>query len=300
MKFSRILKIIACSVLISVALIGGIAYRTICKTIYRREYTPEQTHKMENDRNYLEATYGAEPITFPTSDGLTLAGLFIQRPNAKRVILMCHGYYLSKEYMKRYVALFPEDSILLFDFRAHGQSEGNLISLGNLERNDVRAAVTFLHEQPATRDLPIIGVGLSMGGATLLGAAAQGVQFKALIIDSSFANLYEQVSNSFGLYTGLPKTIFMPVIVMMYEYLLGCSALEVSPMRDIAKINCPVLLIHSEDDATTFVGAVHKLYSAAQEPKQLWLLEHAKHGFILHEHPQEYAHYVHEFLMRYG
>ena len=51
---------------------------------------------------------------------------------------------------------------VLFDFRAQGESRGNLCTFGYLEALDVRGAVRYLQERPDTAGLPIAGLGLSI------------------------------------------------------------------------------------------------------------------------------------------
>jgi fermentation-respiration switch protein FrsA (DUF1100 family) len=299
MNISRFFKRVFYAVVILLFLILAISYKTVYNTGYRKEYPEERQQKLQEDRLFMKQAYGAREVRFVSNDGIQLAGLYIERPHAARIILLSHGYGLSKEYMKRFIPLFPHDTILLFDFRAHGQSGGDWISLGAYERKDIFAAIQFLKEQPGNKDLPIIGIGVSMGGATLLGAAAEGAPFKALIIDSSFADLQEHVGHSFGIYTGLPKSLFMPVVIGLYEYLVGTHASHVKPVKDIASITCPVLVVHSEDDERTPVWNARALYDAAQKhAKNIWIAPSAKHGFIIHNYPEEYKEQIYQFLQQ--
>ncbi|HZW60998.1 MAG TPA: alpha/beta fold hydrolase [Candidatus Babeliales bacterium] len=299
MNTRRAFRIIITSVIISFALIGGVAYRTIRSTVYRFSYSPEAKQQIEKNRAFLIEHYHPEQVHFTTCDNITLSGLFIPRKHAKRAILICHGYGMSKELMRRFVSFFPHDSILLFDFRAHGESGGHVITIGNHEQWDVQAAVDFLHAQPETARLPIVGVGVSMGGATLLGAAAHGVNFQALIIDSSFGRLCDQVSHAFYKYTGLPRFLFMPAVVFLFEYLAGASPTKVVPVEFISKIHCPVLVVHSLADEMTPATIAQELFEAAHEPKELWLVKGSKHGFIRRDYPEEYAHKIEHFLHHY-
>ena len=140
-------------------------------------------------RDVLFKKFNAQPVSFSTQDGIGIAGLLIIRPEAARNILVCHGYRMAKERMHRFALMFPHDNILLFDYRAHGQSEGGRSSIGYYEKNDVLAALHFLQENTLTAHLPIVGVGVSMGAVTLLSAACQSGICKAIVLDAPFARL---------------------------------------------------------------------------------------------------------------
>ncbi len=122
--------------------------------------------------------------------------------------------------------------------------------------------------------------------------------FPALIIDSSFASLQEQVANAFEAQTGLPRIIFMPTVLALFELLGGgCRPVDVVPAVFIQKIHCPILIIHSQTDTMTPVTNAYRLYAAAQETKKdLWLLEDGIHGAAMRDYPEQYAQRVHTFL----
>src|SRR5207237_8058214 len=61
---------------------------------------------------------------------------------------------------------------LAIDFRAHGQSAGQLTTFGATEKRDVLAAIHWLREHHADESKPIVGVGANMGAAALISAAA--------------------------------------------------------------------------------------------------------------------------------
>lgn len=279
---------------VAVLVVIGLAYQTLDRATSRQPYPANRLVKREK----IKQKYGAQPVTFKTEDGLTLSGLLIERPNACRAVLVCHGYGLSKENMRAYIELFPHDTILLFDFRTHGESEGNLISIGHYEQRDIRAAVNFLRARDTTKNIPLVGIGLSMGGATLLGAAGNGVPFDMVIVDSTFADLTTQVSYSFNHYTGMPTTVFKSLAVTMFEYIAGCCPQDVVPAKFITNITCPLLIIHSENDTTAPVENAHRLFAAATSKKTLWLVKGSRHGFIIHDNPEEYKQRVDQFLAK--
>src|SRR5512136_558454 len=94
------------------------------------------------------AEYGLafEKISFATADGLTLRGWLVPGSDPERVVVILHGHGGSIDYDLQYVPYLHTAgyNVLQFDFRGHGRSQGNVVTLGYLERMDVQAAVKFL------------------------------------------------------------------------------------------------------------------------------------------------------------
>jgi alpha-beta hydrolase superfamily lysophospholipase len=71
--------------------------------------------------------------------------------------------------------------VLLFDLRNHGESEGNLTSLGLYEVRDVQAAVKYVLSRPEVNSDGIALLGDSMGAATVLQALPSLPDVKAVV-----------------------------------------------------------------------------------------------------------------------
>jgi pimeloyl-ACP methyl ester carboxylesterase len=278
-------------------IVSGFVVHNFCA---KERVSSKKTEKMIVRKNRLLKHHGAQEISLVTDDGMFLSGLLINRENAKRAVLCCHGYRGSKEQMSAYVDLFPNDTVLLFDFRAHGQSAGSFITFGYHEKRDVKAAVEFLRSHTSTRDLPIIGLGCSMGGASLLLAAAHDTSMKALIIDSSFANFYEQVAHVFSQKTGLPLMVFMNIVCYLFEYFGSCHIDHISPRACLKHITIPIFFIHSRTDSFTPFYHGEQMYERAQQKKKMWKVAHAAHAQSIKIYKNEYAVQVEDFLSCIG
>ena len=110
---------------------------------------------------------------------------------------------MCKEFFNHCIDIFPTFNVLLFDFRAHGQSGGKYRTLGCHEYKDVIAAAQFLNEKTKTNknlpnNLPLIIWGFSMGGS----AALKSLEYEpniadAFIVDSGFGDLRTVIYHSF-------------------------------------------------------------------------------------------------------
>lgn len=137
-----------------------------------------------SERKKMVEQYGAQPVSVTTADNHKIAALYIGRPGAQRIFLICHGFKHSKEYMAGFLELFPDDSIVFIDLRGHGQSDGERVSLGLSEYLDVVAVVDYIKKNISST-LPLYGLGISLGGSAVLRAAAAGAPFDAVISDSA-------------------------------------------------------------------------------------------------------------------
>ena len=85
-----------------------------------------------------------EAVTFPSRDGLPLAGWLISAENAKGTIVLGHGYGGGlDEHDFRYAAFLHRHGyrLLLFDFRGQGASGGSYRSMGAREQDDMLGAI---------------------------------------------------------------------------------------------------------------------------------------------------------------
>ena len=82
-------------------------------------------------------------------------------------------------------------NVLMFDFRGHGRSEGQHVSMGYYERQDLLGAVDYLQRWGIDR----VGVmGFSMGGAVAMATAPHSEAIRAVVSDGGFACLSDAIA----------------------------------------------------------------------------------------------------------
>lgn len=161
------------------------------------------THRFKFGDGQTPADAGIEPfeaVAFRTADGLNIAGWFVPEPESGRTVVICHGAGANKGNFLSFVLLFHRMGYnsLIFDFRAHGDSDGHTTSYGVEERHDVAAAVRWLQQEHPDRCRHVLGLGSSMGAAALLGAAVETRAFDGLVLDSCFRSAGELVDHHLG------------------------------------------------------------------------------------------------------
>jgi uncharacterized protein len=220
--------------------------------------------------------FAIEKVTFTTNDHQTLAGWLVPTPKSERAIVLLHGYTGNRKQMLPRARFFREQgyAALLYDARACGESSGNHISFGFRERHDVIAAVMFLQARGYT-DIACLGV--SQGGATILFAAEELSGVKCVICESVYDEMTHAVDRRMRRYTGLPGCVGACLLVPFAEERIGLSIDDVRPVDHIGSLKCPVFIISGTNDNRVWPEDTQRLFDAAKEPKELWMVPDAGH-----------------------
>lgn len=231
------------------------------------------------------ATPALEPLAFPASDGTRLAAWFLAHPEPQGTVLMLHGFGTNHFGLMHLAYDLYQHGLqsLLFDFRGHGASEGEVTTLGMRERQDVLGALAYLRSRNDV-DANRIGVyGVSMGGATALLTIRGEMGVRAIVTDSAFATLRGAIDRGFRRIAGLPPSIFRTPTIWFASRFVGEKLKhvlgKVRPLDHVKQAGrYPLLIIHGTDDDVVYVQDAYQLYVAAEGPKELWIIPDAGHG----------------------
>lgn len=225
-----------------------------------------------------------QEVSFRTADGLVLRGWFVPAGKAveksRGVVMLCHGYPGNRADMLPFARFLHRAgwSTLSFDFRALGQSGGGFSSVGHHEVRDALAATSYLRQRPDTRRLPLGVLGVSMGGAVALQAAARTQTIGAVVADSPYASLDRAVAQRFRRFGGRWGDVLGVPARWFGERMIGVDVSTVSPLRQVAGISPrPLLLICGSADTTILPRDSALLFAAARRPKALWRVQGAGH-----------------------
>ncbi len=203
-----------------------------------------------------------QDIELVTQDGIRLSAWYTPPKNGA-VILVAHGS--GDKRPEDFFALFASHGygVIAWDFRAHGKSGGNFTSLGYYETLDAKAALDFVLAQPGVKHIGAWGG--SMGAVTMIRAAAQYPQIEALIADSPFVTLKEEMD------LRVPFPMMRSLIGLFASWETGVNPNEVRPVDDIVLISPrPVFIIQGMADGMVPLDSAQRLYDAAREPRELW------------------------------
>jgi dipeptidyl aminopeptidase/acylaminoacyl peptidase len=238
-----------------------------------------------------------EVVNFPTTDDLSLRGWFFPTDNPDSPAIL-YAPATGNDLRSGLSLVSPLHEagyqVLLFSYRGHGLSDGNPMGFtyGALESEDVDAAVRYLNE---SRGIQRIGaIGHSAGAVSIILSAARSPQIGAVVAASAF-NSIEEIWQ-----TNRPTLIPKPVLdlsMWMSEIRKGYSRNDVRPEDIIAQISPrPVLLIHGSDDKRITNDQAMRMFTSAQQPKRLWIIEGAGHAEVRSPSLDFLIHNIIEFL----
>ncbi len=246
--------------------------------------------------NTVPAGLSVQEIAFHARDGVSLSG-------CPAVIVYCHGLFRSRlEMLDRADSLWQHGYAgLLFDFRRHGRSGGELTSMGYLERLDVVAAVHYLVDSLQCKQ-PIVVYGVSMGAAAALLAAAEDPAIAGLIVDSSFLSFDDTIAHHAKLYFNLPKFPIVDELILFSQWRAGFRAEDFDLRRAVQKIgDRPILFIAGGADVRMPPEIARALYAASPSThKNLVIIPNATHGAAYRTDPETYTKEILSFLQTVG
>lgn len=263
------------SAFLTVAVVLGVAWIGSERAIH-----PAQCETLPKLEEYPTLQSKVEQVSFKSRDGITLRGWFILG-ESKRTVLLLHGYRCKRDEMLPHADMLNRAgySVLLFDFRNRGESEGDAVTLGFNERGDLLGAIDYLKTRLDVDPSGFGVLGISQGGATGILTAAVSQDIKAVASESTFKSVDSVVGQSFTHFIHLPAFPFAPITVWIAELRVGIKTEEIVPERDIAKIaSRPVFIMHGALDTTISPKDSEAVYAAAKEPKEWWLIPDAAHA----------------------
>ncbi len=222
-----------------------------------------------------------EDVFFKTTDGVRLHGWFLSaRGNAMGTVLHVHGNAANITGHLDFVRWLPDTgyNVLTFDYRGYGRSEGRISREGSLL--DASAALEFLHAREDLDASRIVVFGQSIGGAISIAMLADRPgQVRAIAIDSSFTNYRDIVSYHIR---------HNPALLVLAWWFPWTIPPGHDPIDTIARLSpTPILLMHGRADRIAPFQMAQRLYDAAGEPRDLWLIDDMDHMQVWFERPEE-------------
>jgi pimeloyl-ACP methyl ester carboxylesterase len=209
-------------------------------------------------------------------DGVALRGwLFpaMERSRSATVVYLhgsgdnrASGVWIAEQLVKRGF------DVLAYDSRAHGASGGDACTYGFYERRDLRRALDALGIRRA------ILVGVSLGGAVGLQAAAEDPRIVGVVAVATFSDL-ESIARDRAPFIASGAQIREAFALAEREAHFRVA--DVSPVKAAARIHVPVLLIHGANDRETQPVHSERVFAALAGPRRLMMIKRAGHDDAL-------------------
>lgn len=216
-----------------------------------------------------------EDAQFQASDGTRLHGWYFRHPNPKAVVLFAHGNAGNVASWSEVGLQWRRDldvSILVFDYRGYGRSEGSPGEAGLLA--DGRAARAWLARRAGVTEGQIVLFGRSIGGGVMVDLATDGA--RGLILERTFTSIPDAAASHYP---------WLPVRWLMRN--------RFDSLSKIKKYHGPLLMSHGDADTIVPIELGRQLFAAANEPKEWISVTDGEHN---DQQPQCYYEAVRRFL----
>lgn len=226
--------------------------------------------------DWQPAEVGFEDCWFTSADGLRLHAWYLPHARPHAALLHLHGNAGNLSHRVEAARLLwqqCDSSVLVFDYRGYGRSEGTPTVLGLLA--DARAARAYLAAREKIAESQIVLLGESLGGGIAVDLAAHDGA-RGLILESTFSSLRDVAAAHY------PEFL----VSMLVADKLNSAA-------QITKYRGPLLQVHGEADQVIPLASGRRLFEAANQPKTLLTLPRHDHDDRL---PAEYYTTIGRFL----
>lgn len=240
-----------------------------------------------------------QEIRFESATGLQLRGWVSDLPAAKVTVLHLHGLQGSRQSGVARMRFLRRAgyAVMCFDFRSHGESEGDQITFGYLEAYDVRAAVAYARARWPRRKLVVLAESLGAAACVLGPSRDQPLEVDAMILEMLYPQIEDAVGNRVSKYLGsIPSAIISPLLLVQFPLRLDIETADLQPIEGIKNLRAPVFVMGGGDDRLTPPAETEKLYAAAPQPKRLWIVPEAPHRDLYSSSGQAYEAKVLDFL----
>uniref|UniRef100_A0A915PNI9 Serine aminopeptidase S33 domain-containing protein n=1 Tax=Setaria digitata TaxID=48799 RepID=A0A915PNI9_9BILA len=159
--------------------------------------------------------------------------------------------------------------VLALDYRGYGDSNGSPSESGLIE--DAKEIFRYAKSHSGSSNIYLWGhsMGTAVATAAAMELSENGSTPAGLILESPFNNLHDVVTHH---PYALPFR-WLPWFEKMVLKPLDRCGLDMSTDYRITKVDCPVLILHAEDDHIIPLHLAHKLHKSALDAKRDVTLE---------------------------
>lgn len=267
-----------------------------------------ETQALE-DNLAIEWEEAVEPLTrevaVESKDGLTLRGhQFLQEEATPYWAVVVHGYQMNEQWMYPVARHYYEAgyNVLTYDQRSLGESEGNYMTMGIKEAEDLVQWLQLIIDQ--NPDAQIVTHGQSMGAGTVMMSSGLDdfpEQVIAVVEDSGYSSAWDVFESELYQRFQLPAfpILHMAGLVAIFQADINIFN-EGYTTEMIANSTTPTLFIHGTADDFVPYPMVYELYDAhPTEDKDILVVEGAGHSDSKYLEPDLYWNTVFNFIDQY-
>ena len=235
-------------------------YYAMRRTIYRAIFS--SSPHLVRDPSFYDIHF--EEVFFASADGVKLHGWYLPHDKPLATLLYFHGNLgnIASCVDELYILHHQiEADIFIFDYRGYGKSKGRPSERGLYK--DALAAYDYLISQKQVAAEQLVGFGRSLGSAVAIYLASQK-PLGALVVVSSFSSVRDLVKILFPKWLGW--------------FINLCTPLRLASIDRVARVSCPILLLHGANDTMVPAQVGKKLYDAISSAKMWYNVPGASHN----------------------
>jgi len=240
-------------------------------------------------------------VHIKTFDGLTLRGRFYLFSEDAPIEIMMHGYQGNFERDLNggiFRALNIGHSVLVYDHRGSGFSDGNTLTFGINESRDCRRWIDYVLTN-INPNAKIILSGVSMGAATAMitsGYDDLPDNVVGVVADCGYTSAKEIIKKVMR-DMKLPHDLLYPFVKLGAWLFGGFDLEEFSPLEQVKKSKIPTIFVHGDIDGYVPMEMSKKNFEACSaERKKLVIIEGADHGLAYVVAGEEYLDMLRDFF----
>lgn len=240
----------------------------------------------------------AERVETVSYDGLTLRGKYYEYKKGAPLEIMFHGYKGNafRDLCGAVERCFKLGrNALIVDQRAHGESEGHVITFGYKERFDCLTWIKFAAERFG-KDQKILITGISMGASTVLMAAGEDLpeNVVSVLADCPFSSTKGIICKVMQ-DMHLPSKLFYPFVRLGAILFGGFDPNKCEPIEAVKRCKIPIIFIHGDSDDYVPCHMSQKMYEICPTEKAIFVAKGAGHGLAFLKDADGYYRAVREF-----
>ncbi len=120
--------------------------------------------------------------------------------------------------------------------------------------------------------------------------------FDAVVLEAVYPRIGRAIENRIRIWLGPLAPVLTPLLLVQLQPRLHIAQSDLEPIRSIERLGAPVLVAAGSRDEHTTLAESQELFGAAAAPKQMWIVEGAKHQDLLKYDPKGYEEHVVIFL----
>lgn len=216
-------------------------------------------------------------VFIPTIKNKKLYAWWIPVDESAPTLIFIHGWGRNAQRMMSYLNTFccKGFNLLAFDARSHGNSDADGYTNMLKFAEDISAAADYANQKTKNKDIYLIG--LSIGGAASIYAAAKDKRIKKVATVGAFAHPATVMINQLKQHH-IP---YFPVIWLFFQFIRIFQKLDldaIAPVNNIASAESQFLIIHGKEDRVVPVSEGIKLKEAAGTKAELWIIPNKGHS----------------------